>query len=67
MSGVRIAVAYDEIPAEAKGLLGELFTKEGAEIWWNSRNRLLEGQRPYEVETAKAVALLDALADGAYF
>ena len=67
MSAIHIVVPYGDIPAEARALLDTLFTNEGAEIWWNSRNRLLGGERPHEVELARAVALLDALADGAYF
>jgi hypothetical protein len=36
-------VPYAEIPQTMRDLLDEVYTPEGVEIYWNSRNRWLHG------------------------
>lgn len=68
-------VPYDEIPRFARDLVDELFSPEQAEKWWNAPNRIL-GNYTSGDYTADAIprehpeaaaALLDAIADGAFF
>ena len=58
-------IQYEDIPADARASLDELYDREGAVIWWNARNKLLDGQRARDVPD-RAIALLHALADGAF-
>lgn len=62
---------YEQIPAEIRDLLDELYTEEGAVMWWNARNKLLDGERARDVartpEGRERVAnLLNALCDGVF-
>ena len=60
---------YDEIPGALRALLDEIYWPDGAEIWWNSLNRILDGERPRDLaKSADGVtqidSLLNAIADG---
>lgn len=35
-----MTVPYRHIPPAPRDVLDEIYTREGAEIWWNSGNRL---------------------------
>ena len=63
---------YQQIPRDIRSLLDELYTNEGAVIWWNAPNQLLGGQTARDLSKTpcganRVKALLDAIADGAYF
>lgn len=57
------------IPKDIEDLLFEIFDPEGAVLWWLSRNRTLELQRPCDLARTpdghqRVVNLLNRLADG---
>lgn len=61
-----------DIPSDIHQALLEVFTEDGARIWWTSANRMLEGKSAEQVAQTepgrrKVLALLDAIADGAFF
>ncbi|MEE9178228.1 MAG: hypothetical protein V3U46_07335 [Acidimicrobiia bacterium] len=45
-------------------LIREVYTYDGARIWWTSRNRLLDGKRPIDADHNDVVCVLHGLAEG---
>lgn len=68
-------VPYASIPQRPRDLLDEVYTREGAEIWWNSPNKLLRTSQGVprvardlwaDGEQDVILQVLNALADGVF-
>lgn len=60
-------VAYAAIPQPARDVLDEIYTPEGAAMWWNARLKTLDLERPRDVhprDPQRVMNLLNSLADG---
>lgn len=63
-------VAYDDIPTQPRDVLDEVFKGEGAEQWWNDRNRYFGSLRPRDVwrtgysGEVRVMSILNLLAEG---
>ena len=60
---------YDEIPDSLRVLLDEIWWPDGAEMWWNSPIRLLDGEIPRDLAKSpegvtQIDSLLNAIAEG---
>jgi len=67
--------SYAHIPPAPRDLLDEIYSREGAEIWWNSHNRLLRtptgiARRPADLwaggEQDVVMQVLEMLAEGTF-
>jgi hypothetical protein len=55
------------MPLSVWRLIREVFTYEGARIFWTHRNALLDGVAPKDADVEDVKGLLHALAEGVVF
>jgi uncharacterized protein (DUF2384 family) len=61
-----------DIPSDIHQALLEVYTEEGARIWWTSPNRMLDGKSAEQIAQTepgrrKVLGLAQVLADGAFY
>lgn len=57
-------LAYHDIPPRIRVLLDEVYDRQGVVLWWNARNRMLDGQRPRDADPDAVEGIAEMLADG---